>query len=972
MDRRTVLQGAGSGLALSVLPGAGVAYAARTGHAARSAPSLVPGSPPAPSPAPSVVLPERGAINLNAGWRFHPGDIEAPATKTFQDSYLSAKAGGARGAAAVGFDDTAWRLLDLPHDWAIESPLSSDENGTLGYRHRGFGWYRRSLVFDPALAGRYLELQFGAIATNATIWFNGTPVVHNWSGYNSMAIDVTALANFGAPNTLAVRVDAQAAEAWAYEGAGIYRDVWLIDRPPIGLVTDGVHADPRRGEDGIWHIPVEATVYSIGNAVGMVDVVAELLGPDGHIVASARGALHAAPLERTALGLMLDKIQPDLWSPDRPVLYTVRTRLVVDGRITDERVTPCGFRTIRFDPAHGLLLNSQPLKIKGVCLRQDHAGTGVAIPAALVDWRLRQLKAMGCNAIRVAHGAPDRAVLDACDRLGLLVMDENRNFNTSPDYLAQLEWLVRRDRNHPCVFLWSIFNEEPIQNSVQGYEMARRSTALVKSLDDSRPVTAAMSSVTNSKASVAQAVDVVGFNYQNAGYDRFHSSYPDKPILSSEDCSAFMTRGAVKSDKAAHVASGDDSEHAAWGLSHRAAWKAIDTRPFVAGGFCWTGFDYHGEPTPYAWPSNSSLFGILDLCGFPKAAFSIRRALWRKDVPVLDILPQWNRAGDEGKPLKVLIATNLDRVQLRLGGRVVGDGKPDPYDMITFDVPYAPGRLEAIGWKDGAQVARSVVETTGPATALRLILDRPGLLGDGFDAQPVRIEAVDARGRMVPTANIAVTLTIGNGRLIGVGNGDPTSLAPSKGNRVETFNGLAQTIVQTIAGTSGKMLLSASAPGLAGAGVAMAITPAQVARSLPPLLSQVVRLWRQSPVMPIRASLIQGIADSDMNSWAPVIAGEPPQPATGAGYVMVLAKAVLTEPMRRRGTVLRFQAIQGAGDVLVDGRVAATKPDAAAAPLSVALPPHDGDIVIALVLHVKAGEAVGLAGQVVLEAAGLS
>ena len=955
MKRRTALQLLGGGVAASLLPLRSGALARRVNA---TAPSLVEGPQP----------PEPGAASLNVGWRFHQGDVVTPPLRTHSASYVAAKAGGARGAAAPNHNDSGWRVVDLPHDWAIEAPPVKSENISQGYRKRGDAWYRRSISLDPSLAGRYIEILFGAISTNASVWFNGTPVAHNWSGYNGFSIDISSMATFGAANILAIRVDAESAEGWWYEGAGIYRDVWLIDRAPVSIVTDGIHADPRRRADGQWRIPVEATLYSIEKQPVDVTVSAELLSPAGAVVASASGSVRALPLERSIASLEIDGIRPKLWSVEEPTLYSVRTRVMRDGTVVDERITQCGFRTIRFDAQKGFFLNEVPTKLKGVCIHQDHAGVGVAVPPAIVEWRVRQLKAMGCNAIRCSHGAPDVTLLDACDRLGILVMDENRNFNVSPDYIEQLEWLVRRDRNRPSIILWSIFNEEPFQGSPVGYEMVRRAYAAVKKLDDSRPVTAAMNAGMFAPVNVSQAVDVVGFNYQHHAYDRFHAANPDLPMLSSEDTSGFMTRGAWRTDKARKIRSSDDTEAASWGLTQRAAWKSIDTRPFLAGGFVWTGFDYHGEPTPETWPANSSYFGILDLCGFRKSAFYLRRAMWVKDRPILDILPHWNWSGHEGEPIKVMLATNLDRVELRSNGMKVGEGKPDPYDMIAFEVPYQPGAIEARGWKDGRLVATSKVETTGTPVRLRLTVDRTELAGDGIDAQPITIEALDAKGRPVPTADQEIVLRIQGGRIIGVGNGDPTSLAPSKGERVRLFNGLAQAIVQSERGSSGRLTLTATSIGLRPASSVIRIRPRTVRQSLPPSLQQSVSGWRQSPIAVTRPDTVVNLADNDMNSWDPVIAGARPAPAATAGYVTLVSRAVMTDRMTRSGAVLKFTSIVGSGSVLVDGVPLARKPDPAAAPLDVVLPPGKREIMIALILQTVAGEPVGLPGSVFIEA----
>ncbi|MBW8882567.1 MAG: DUF4982 domain-containing protein, partial [Asticcacaulis sp.] len=433
---------------------------------------------------------------------------------------------------------------------------------------------------------------------------------------------------------------------------------------------------------------------------------------------------------------------PRLWSPETPNLYRIVLTLLQQGEVIDRVTTTCGFRTERFDADKGFFLNDKPVKLKGVCLHQDHAGVGTAVPEGVIDFRLRRLKELSCNAIRFSHNAQNKALMDACDRHGFLVMAENRNFNPSPDYMAQLEWLVRRDRNHPSIILWSVFNEEPMQGTEAGYEMVRRMSTAVKALDATRPVTAAMNSGLFTPLNVSHAVDVVGINYQQDQYDPFHAAHPDKPMFSSEDTSAWMTRGEFVTDKTKHTMACYDDDAAPWGETHRAAWKAIAARDFVAGTFVWTGFDYHGEPTPHTWPTNSSFFGIMDLCGFDKPAVHIHRAQWIDDKPVLGLAPHWNwQAGDS---VRVMACTNCDEVELFVNGRSAGRQKGDRLEMNYWTVPYAPGFIEARAYKAGKVVATQRVETTGKAVALRLTPDRAALAGDGRDAMPVAVAAVDA------------------------------------------------------------------------------------------------------------------------------------------------------------------------------------------------------------------------------------
>jgi beta-galactosidase len=772
----------------------------------------------------STPQPPRERLSLDPGWRFHLGDVPFPEIKGHEDTYGNAKAGKAWGAAAPEFDDSTWRELDLPHDWAVEGPFDPNANVSQGYRPRGVGWYRRALRLDPADRGKHLELQFDAIATHATIWFNGTIVQRSFSGYTASNIDITPFAKYGDElNSIAIRVDAVPMEGWWYEGAGIYRHAWLVKRDPVHIVTDGVYAHPRRQQDGTWLIPAEVTLNNSGKETADVEVQVELSDPRGERVVAASGSARVEPLASSVVRVSLKVDSPRLWSIEDPVLYQVRTAVTRGGKTVDGVVTPAGFRYFRFDADRGFFLNDQPVKIQGVCLHQDHGGVGTAMPDSMWEYRLRRLKELGANALRCSHNAPAPELLDVADRLGILIMDENRNFNVSPEYMRQLEWLIRRDRNHPSIILWSVFNEEPMQGSEIGYEMVRRMSATVKRLDDTRPVTAAMNNGMFAPVNVSQAVDVVGFNYQIKEYDRFHSAHPKIPMMSSEDTSAFMTRGEFTTDKSKNIMASYDDEAAPWGATHRNAWQAIASRPFMAGGFVWTGFDYHGEPTPFTWPTASSFFGIMDLCGFPKTAYWLHQAQWKTE-PVLQLVPHWNWAGREGEPIKVMALSNADTVALSLNGKLISEQKVDPYEMVSWQVPYAPGRLEAVGRKDGKIIARTTVETTGAAVRLRLSADRPRIAGDGWDAMPVTVQAVDSKGRPVPTANLPVDFEIAGGRIIGLCNGDPNSHEPEKGARRSLFNGYAQVIVQSLPqGAETTLALRAS-----GAGVQPAQTKVRI------------------------------------------------------------------------------------------------------------------------------------------------
>lgn len=771
----------------------------------------------------------RQRLSLDRGWRFHLGDIEVPGPRVDNETYDSTKAGAAAGAAATDYDDSGWPLVDVPHDFVVEQPYVKEENNAQGYRPKDVGWYRRTLRFDATDRGRHLELQLDGLATTATVWFNGSVVANVLSGYSSTYVDLTPFALFGdEPNIVAIRVDSRQLQGWWYEGGGLYRHTWLVKRAPVHLVTDGVYAHPRPrdGEAGErWRIPIEATLENIAQSTADAQIDAILFDADDRPLGKATAAITIASLAQAEARLAIDVAAPRLWSIEQPTLHRVEVTVSRNGAVQDRESVAIGFRTQRFDADKGFFLNGRPVKLQGTCNHQDHAGLGVALPDSIIEFRLKRLNEMGCNAIRASHNAQTRELLDAADRLGILVMNENRLFDTSPDYLALLEGLVRRDRNHPSVILWSVFNEEPLEGTAQGYEMVRRLAAAVKRLDDTRPVTAAMNGGFFTPVNVAQAVDVVGFNYKHTQYDRFHAANPAKPMFSSEDHSANMTRGEYVTDAKDHRAySSYDEVAAPHGLIHRQAWKEIASRPYLAGGFAWTGFYYRGEPQPALWPTPHGSLGIMDLCGFPKAAFPIHQAMWTTE-PVLALIPHWNWPGREGRPIRVMAISNVERVALMLNGRLIGEQRADPYEMNEWQVPYQPGRLEAIGRRGGRIVAHAVVETTGAPAALRLTSDRAMIAGDGRDAVPVTVEAVDDRGRPVPTASLPVSFAVTGGAILGLGNGDPNSHEPDKGNARSLYNGLAQVIVAGDAGPAA-LVLRAAAPGVKAAVARVALRPA--------------------------------------------------------------------------------------------------------------------------------------------------
>jgi len=877
----------------------------------------------------TVAYSQHERLSLDNGWRFYLGDIAFPVITGHMMTYNSAKAGKSWGAASPEYDDTKWRLLNLPHDWSVESAYDSTENVAQGYRKRGFGWYRRNFKLNSSDKGKHIELQFDGVATNCTVWVNGTIMHRNFCGYTSFYIDITAMAKYGEDiNNIAVRVDANQQEGWWYEGAGIYRHTWLVKQSPVHFITDGVFAHPVKSNNN-WVIPVEATVENSSKVKAHFAIESALLDESGGVIVSGKSKGSIKPLVQRARKINLSVTNPQLWTLENPTLYKVRTILFQDGKATDTLLTSCGFRTIHFRADSGFFLNDKWVKIKGTCNHQDHAGVGNAVPDALWDFRLKKLKEMGVNANRCSHNPPSNEFLDACDRNGILVMDENRNFNISPEYQRQLEWMLRRDRNHPSIILWSVFNEEPMQGTENGYEMVRRMSEIVKTFDTSRPVTAAQSGGLFTPINVSQAVDVVGFNYQQGGYEEYHKQFPNKPMTSSEDVSGLMTRGEYKDDIThKQVLAAYDENKPRWGNTHRAAWKAIADKPYVAGCFIWTGFDYRGEPQPFEWPSASSSFGCMDVCGFPKTAFYIHQAQWLPITkPVLQLVPHWNWPKDSiGKNIRVMAMSNAETIKLKLNGKWIGEQKVDYYEMNTFQVPYQPGKLEAFGYKGGKEVSHFVVETTGEPVSLELIPDRTSLAGDGLDAIPVTVRALDAKGRSVETANLPIEFDItGLGNIIGMGNGNHNNHDPEKGNKYSLYNGLAQVIIQSKAASSGQIVLTAKSGNLKIATIALTVKESTQIPSVGIVSpSLVLDKWKISPFYATKPDPNMEVASYDMNTWAATKPGSLQQFAGGSFALYRTSFKPFAEQCEKGGVIL-FKEITGKVEVWLDKQLIGTK-----------------------------------------------
>jgi beta-galactosidase len=771
----------------------------------------------------------RERILMDEGWRFafgHTSDV----AKDFGYSRGQpfAKAGSAPGALSARFDDSGWPQIDLPHDWVVELPFVEGRVSNLqshGYKPVGrsfpettIGWYRKKFDIAPSDEGRRIGLEFDGIFRDSEVWLNGHRVCSNLSGYIGFDCDITDYVNYGGTNQLVVRVDASQVEGWFYEGAGIYRHVWLTKTSPVHIERDGVFVTTSvNGKNA--QITVSVAVRNDSPDAVRAVVGRSLSSPSGAVGTSeSNGGISLEPWSSRTVDFIVDVPNAHLWSLDDPFLYRLSTTVAVNDAAVDSVTTPFGIRTIKFDKDQGFFLNGKRVEIKGVCDHQDHAGVGSAIPDRLNAWRLEQLKKYGVNALRTSHNPPTPELLDAADRLGILVMDENRLIGSSPEILSQLTRLVMRDRNHPSVIMWSLGNEEPEESTARGARIGATMGRTVKALDGSRPVTFA-SNGRNSDSGIHTVIDLRGFNYKNiSDIDKYHAEHPDQILFGSEEASTVSTRGIYANDPVRTYVSAYDVNKPNWGATAEDWWSFYDARPWLAGAFVWTGFDYRGEPTPYSWPSINSHFGILDTCGFPKDIAFYYQAVWT-DQPVLHVFPHWNWAGREGQPIDVWAFSNLDAVELKVNGRSLGRQSVPKDGHVEWKVPYQPGTLEAVGFK-GARAAKTTrVETTGAPARIVLAADRTTIVADGRDLAIVTVSAVDAQGRVVPVADNLVHFALADsGRIIGVGNGDPAShepdtyLDPAAWQR-HLFNGYAQIIVQG-RHTPATLHLRASAEGL--------------------------------------------------------------------------------------------------------------------------------------------------------------
>jgi beta-galactosidase len=749
--------------------------------------------------------------------------------------------------------DVLWRKIKLPHDWSIEGKFDEHSPATTGggALTGGIGWYRKSFTLPLSSKGKNVFIDFDGVYLNSEVWINGHYLGIRPYGFSSFRYDLTPYLKFGDEiNSISVKVDnsKQPNSRW-YSGSGIYRNVWLVTANKIFTDHWGSFITTPKVNKQSATVNLQLKINNTSGGKKNISVSTTIYNKEGKEVAIKTSSLSAA-INISETSQIFSVANPELWSIERPYLYKAVTHIINDGKVVDEYTTTFGIRYFEFDINKGFLLNGKHVKINGVCDHHDLGCLGSAINTRALERQLEILKGMGCNGIRTSHNPPAPELLELCDKMGFIVMDEafdmwKKEKNPYDYHLHWDEWhkkdledLILRDRNHPSVFIWSIGNEIIEQWDSTGTIIGKELGDIVKSLDSTRPVTSALNGPYPSNFIYKSgALDLVGYNYDHKDFGNFPQRFPGKKFIGTETVSALETRGhydmpsdsmrrwptaddyktkAVMNND--HTVSAYDNISAPWGSTHEETWKQMKKYDFLSGMYIWTGFDYIGEPTPYDWPSRSSYFGIIDLAGFPKDVYYMYQSEWT-DKTMLYIFPHWN-----WKPGKIVDVwayyNNADEVELFLNDKSLGIKKKTGDDLhVMWHVPFTPGTLKAISRKGGKIVLTKEIKTAGAAAKIILTADRKNIKADGKDLSFVTVKIVDARGNPVPDAENDIQFAItGEGFIAGVDNGSETSLETFKADHHKTFNGLGLAVIQS-KGKAGVIKLNATSAGLQSASV---------------------------------------------------------------------------------------------------------------------------------------------------------
>jgi beta-galactosidase len=775
--------------------------------------------------------------------------------------------------------DNAWRSVDLPHDWAIEGPFSDTlENNTGLLPWKGIGWYRKHFTISENDKGKRIYIDFDGAMANAKVWLNGKYVGEWRYGYTSFRLDLTPYMITGKENVIAVRLDTKNWDSRWYPGAGIYRNVWLVKTSQLQISHNGVFCTTPEIKKEKAMLSVQAEVESHLNEPVPVSVKAFVYKLNDKFESAGTPVAESVVASATVEGMMKHSFSldipvkdPVLWDINKPELYKVEVIVMQGKNVTDRYETNFGFRTLNFTARNGFFLNGKRVEIRGVCNHHDLGALGAAFNTRAAARQLEILKEMGCNAIRTSHNPPAPELVDLCDKMGFLIMVEAfdawrigkkpKDYNLIFDawHVEDLKAMVRRDRNHPSVFMWSIGNEIPDQ--INPY-LAKELNSIVKSEDNTRPVTSGCDHGESGTNGFQKTLDIFGINYHVYGneYEKFFGLKDNENlgIYSSESASTLSSRGEyffpIKlgdlynnlPGKGIFQITSYDVAYPAWASTVEQQWTLLDKFPAVYGEFVWTGFDYIGEPTPYDgdltglkpsdWgykeilkmlelegvkevPSRSSYFGILDLAGFKKDRFYLYQSRWRPEMPMAHILPHWNWPERKGMITPVHVYTSGDEAELFLNGKSLGKKKKGEFEYrLKWDVVYQPGELKVIAYKNGIKWAEDVVRTTDKASALSMAADRPSVNPDGVDLIYVTVRIEDKNKLLVPKSNNQLNFSIeGPGRIIATDNGDATSHELFQAKSKKAYNGLCLVIVAAEKGAKGSFTVKAESKGLKAA-----------------------------------------------------------------------------------------------------------------------------------------------------------
>lgn len=771
----------------------------------------------------------RTKIRFDDNWIFKNKDIAIPyaikAGRTGMPTDVPDKLGGAWLANKWEEEDPSiwhfeeWETVTLPHDWAIYKEYDPTAWFWTGFIKPGIGCYRKTFSIPAEYEGKKITVNFDGVSKNCTVWLNGFLIGSHFSGYTPFSFDLSSYLRYGeeGENVLFLKVDAREPEGWWYEGAGIYRHVYLTVTEPVHIEQYGVFITTETATQAQAEVRVETNIFNESTQATELTVRTTLRSHENEVVACCEETVSVDAEAHHKVLQKLTVTEPALWDVDSPYLYTAQSQLLADGEELDCVYNTVGIRTIAFKP-EGFYLNGKHLTIKGVCCHQDFGGVGVALPDSIHEYKISRLKEMGANAYRCAHHPPAPELLDACDRFGILVMDENRKLDATPMGTENLEAMVLRDRNHPSVIMWCTNNEETLLGTKTAKRIETEMRRIIKKLDPTRPTVSAMQKGWNEN-DYDECIDIVGYNYGHREDQYFKDAvdYPDRLMIITEATASCNTRGVYHHrdrDKGYFSSFETEMENGTTFTISKKAWQDLLKCPRLTGIFAWSGFDYRGEPDPIQWPGVHSHWGMMDMGGIPKDVYYYYKAVW-KDEPTIHLFPHWNHTPGEEVPVRVF--TNCDSYELVLNGRSLGEHKvEDISDYQDQTVTFEAGTLTAIGKKGRKEVCRKSVTTAGKAAKIQLIPHKHILQNDGEDAIVVHAGIFDRDGIPVPDASDQIHFCASGGaKVIGVCNGDACCHEPDKATERSAFNGWCTVIIQSVK-DGGTPVLEAAADGLAG------------------------------------------------------------------------------------------------------------------------------------------------------------